>query len=138
MMQTVVYKKLTGQIEMNSTASPEVVMVSFDSQLFDFIEFESDQQFDPLDNMYVHSGEITQRPEMGLSQSSGPIPADGSTIFSINGLPSETTVQVYGPIVDEWVEGSGKVEITVNVTGSYTILLKCFPYQDTEVKFDAT
>lgn len=122
---------------MNSTISRDLAMSSFDSNIFDAIELEYDQQFNPLDNMYISIGEVVERPLMALAASADLMPADGSTVFLIGGVPQGTLVKVLGPITDGWVELSGEVAITVNIPGSYTVLLTCFPYQDAEVKFDA-
>ena len=139
MRQTVVYWKQTGRIEMNSTVSHEIVMATFDPVLFDFIELELEQeQFDPLDNMYINDGEVTARPEMVLTHGPDQIPADGVATFLISNVPSGAKVEVYGPISDEWVESSGEVSLSVNIPGGYTVLLECFPYQSAKVKFDAT
>jgi hypothetical protein len=88
---------------------------------------------------YVKDGELTSRPEMNAVADKPSINADGLDVLTISGLPTgKSDVSLVGPIRDQWSETKRKIELTVNMAGTYRLFISQWPYQDTEVTFNAT
>ena len=129
----------------------QVMELSFDCSLDDLPHIDnpvdatptqrievSDETEVTWDGHYILHGVVVARPTWTPIVSTALIPADGQTPITVDQIPATAAVEVLGPILDSWSESSGQIDLTVDIPGRYTIRVSPFPYQDVEVKFDAT
>lgn len=91
------------------------------------------------DSYYVKDGVATERPIMSVSADKSSINADGLDALTISGLPTgNSDISLIGPINDKWSEAERKIQITVNVAGTYRVFISQWPYQYAGVTFNAT
>jgi hypothetical protein len=98
----------------------------------------TDDIFVDIASVYVTEGKVTPRPVFTPVVPNSTIPADGTTEFEITGIPAPCDVSLFGTATDQWQETSGTVTLTTNIIGEYKVYIEAFPYQRTEVKFNAT
>lgn len=98
----------------------------------------ADEVFVDLATVYVQAGEIVPRPTISPVVASSSIPADGSTAFTVSGIPAPSDVRLFGMIADQWQEPSDTVSLTTNLVGEYKLWIEAFPYRRIEVNFNAT
>ena len=89
-------------------------------------------------DIYIKNGTLSERPTFAPSISPSSIAADGASIVKISKFPKNSTLKISGPIEDTWDEPGTTSSITVNLPGTYRVAIQNWPYQDTEVTFDAT
>jgi len=100
---------------------------------FDFIEGEHDPAL-----FFVKEGVITERPLMDLTTDQSSIKADGLDILRVSGFPmGMTTCRLIGPVCEEWDESLDHTAFTVNVPGSYRLMISQFPFKNEEITFNA-
>lgn len=127
------YLKENGKIVMNSTFDSIEVMNLNKSDTRDFVDGHHDGS-----KVYVNSGVPTPRPIFTLTADKKTIKANGQEHITINGLPEGICqAMIWGAVYDAW-EQEGDIQLTVNMPGSYTLRISQWPYQDSEVTFDAT
>jgi len=96
-------------------------MITF--QLSDGESYTTGGSSDTVD--YVVNGAVTPRPEM-------PVTVTGTTL----NVPLGTEFSVRGPATAEGVSDDGVIEFEFAEPGTYTVLLRNFPYLDTEVTLE--
>jgi hypothetical protein len=89
---------------------------------------------------YLSGEQVVPRPdpESIPTPSTSQIVADGVSELQITGIPIGATLQIIGPIEDEWIEESGSAEISVDVPGLYSVKIEKWPQKSIEVVFNAT
>lgn len=87
---------------------------------------------------YIVDEVVSDRPIYAPIVSANSIPADGQALLRVSGIPKVCRAALYGPVQDQWDESSGEISLTVNVPGSFILRIDAFPYQDVEVRFNAT
>lgn len=88
--------------------------------------------------VYILDDAVVDRPMFTPDLSAETIPSDGQSVLTISGFPAGSTLSISGPIEETWEEPGTATDITVNLPGEYLVSIQCWPYQDVEVKFDAT
>ena len=87
---------------------------------------------------YVIAGSIVQRPAMALLVSKETAKADGTDEIIITGLPPGADLFISGPAVLEGKSDGTPAVLTFSLTGTYTVSITLFPYQDMKVTLHAT
>ena len=87
---------------------------------------------------YMLNAQPTERPIFTPTISPGSIPADGVSTVTISGFPADSSLKISGPIEDTWDETGTTSSITVNLPGTYRVVIQKWPYQYAEVTFNAT
>lgn len=128
------YTKDTGKISrMISATLPETLELN-KKHGFDYLIGEGYSQ-----TQYILNEEIIERPIFTPQIDKQTILANGTDIVTISNLiGGEKSVQLIGPVSDQWVEQNTEFALTVNIQGSYTVKITKWPYQDAEVTFNAT
>jgi hypothetical protein len=108
----------------------------YEREGFDTIVVEENIEFSRKD-IYVKDGAIAERPTFTTTISSETIPADGVSMVTISGFPADSSLKISGPIEDTWDETGTTSSITVNLPGTYRVVIQKWPYQYAEVTFNA-
>lgn len=87
---------------------------------------------------YVIAGAIVQRPAMAVLVSKETAKADGTDEIIITGLPPGADLFISGPAVMEGKSDGAPAVLTFSLTGTYTVSITLFPYQDMKVTLHAT
>lgn len=87
---------------------------------------------------YVVDNEIVARPTFILAQNKTEIAANGVDILEVSGFPEGATLSLIGPVEDSWEADGTTQEITVNVSGTYSVVASKFPYQVQEIVINAS
>ena len=132
-----VYNKYTGDIQLGASNQRE--------DLLDELYATGDNLVtvcNHLPNWYseyvdVETHELKERIAWEPIISTQNIRANGQDFLSISGIPSVASVEVVGPIYEQWVEDSGVVEITVDLPGEYAISIDLPTFMRVEVIFHA-
>lgn len=122
----------TGKIVEWLTFSEQVDVELNSSEDFPLIEGHASPTAYYLENEFV------ERPTFTLIADKTTIAPDGSDVITITGVPTgDFDVLLSGAVSDSWTQ-SGDIEITVNLPGDYRLRVAQWPYQDAEIRFNAS
>lgn len=80
---------------------------------------------------------VIDKPAMNTSLDTATIPADGTTLATITGIPAGATVTIIGLSFWQGVVNDGSVSITADAVGAYNVAIDLFPYLKQEYSIDA-
>ena len=127
-------------VKIDASCGRIVEFMNFSDQID--VDLNTSEQFPlieghPSPTSYYSSGEFVERPEFTPTKSKDSIQANGQDVLTITGVPKgECKIQLSGPVSDEWTQ-KGKIEITVDVPGAYSVRISQWPYIEKEIRFDA-
>jgi len=116
-----VFRKSTGElICIGETPTEEAALMQADGDDQDVL-LNVDADF----NQYVENGILAHRPSMPVSQ-----------IGTRLSVPPGTAFLVTGPATASGVTSDGVIEFEFSEPGTYTVVLKKWPYRDAEVTLE--
>ena len=131
-MKTIVIDESgTGRITASSVIDPNSLAVLNQPYL-------ETEDFVPTRDVthYVVGGMLAPRPTLNVPGETT-VRADGVDEFVLSGLPEGVQLRLFGPTDAEGVTDGMDVVLTFALAGDYDLVLRKFPYQDTEVTIHA-